>query len=75
MLQSSSLIEFLQKMMQKDPEKRATIKDLLTDKWLTRDMKNPLIIFNPIETELSEDSSELDLISEKDEVDFDIEFI
>lgn len=63
------MVEFFQKMMEKDPKKRATMKDLLTDKWLTRDMKNPLIIFNPIETLQSNCESScnsLDLISEKD---------
>jgi serine/threonine protein kinase len=41
------LVEFLQKMLNKDPNERATVRELIKDPWLTRDMKHPLDIFEP----------------------------
>lgn len=74
-VQDTLLVQFLQKMLQKDPERRATVQDLLTDKWLTRDMKNRLLIFDAIETEHSDywsSSNSLEPVPET-EKDFEVD--
>ena len=68
-VQDALLIEFFKKMLTKDPERRATMQDLTTDKWLTRDMKNPMIIFDPIETLQSDYQTSCDSLEEVPEKD------
>lgn len=34
-------------MLCKDPKDRATVKDLIQDRWLTKEMRHPIDIFEP----------------------------
>ena len=43
----NGFIEFLKKLLTKDPNKRATVRELTTDSWLTDGDRNPLDIFEP----------------------------
>jgi len=47
---SQPFIDFLKKMLSKDPKTRATVTDLITDEWLTENGSDPLVLFEPGET-------------------------
>ena len=44
-------------MLNKDPEKRATIEELISDPWLTRFNKHPIDIYTPGDTDSEEENN------------------
>ena len=44
-------------MLNKDPEKRATIEELISDPWLTRFSKHPIDIYTPGDTDSEEENN------------------
>lgn len=48
----------MQKMLDKDPEKRASVSELIDDPWLTRFKKHPLEIFTAADASCQKEEGE-----------------
>jgi serine/threonine protein kinase len=60
----ASLVQFLKKMIDKNPLERKKIVELLNDQWLTSDGQNLMVLYKP------QEESDNDILSQIEEEEF-----